>query len=237
MPQNLRRIRLELWIRESSPDRCLHRGLLGRLDAWRNRISETAGSPRRGSPPAVRCPAKGHIGQRLSVGDVPTRDYIFNRILPRPRDLLFLTNTAINNAVNAGHDQVLEADIRSAERTYSRFAFEAAIVANGITSGKLEELLFEFAGSSALLTDEDIANALNRVGVPIDVQEDVIAHMLSLEFIGREIGEGRFTYGSEGPDAKLANVLARKTAEAHGGMRRYRVHPAFCPYLELNEDT
>lgn len=172
-----------------------------------------------------------------SVGGTPTRDYIFNRILPRPRDLLYLINTAISNAVNAGHDQVLEVDIKSAERTYSRFAFEAALVANGITSDKLEELLFEFAGSSAFLSDDDIANALNRVGVPTDVQEDVITHLLSLEFIGRETGVGRFTFGSEGPDAKLANVLARKTAEANGGVRRYRVHPAFCPYLELNEEA
>jgi hypothetical protein len=170
-----------------------------------------------------------------SVDGTPTRDYIFKRILPRPRDLLFLINAAINNAVNAGHDQVLESDIRSAERTYSRFAFEAALVANGITSEKLEELLFEFAGSSAVLTDEDIANALNSAGVAPDVQEDVVAHLISLEFIGRETGMGRFTFGPEGPDAKLANVLARKIAEANGGVRRYRVHPAFCPYLELDE--
>jgi hypothetical protein len=170
-----------------------------------------------------------------SLNGIPTRDYIYNRILPRPRDLLFLVNVAINNAINAGHHQVLETDIRSAEHTYSRFAFEAALVANGITSDKLEELLFEFAGESAFLTEEDVADALSRVGVATNIRKDVITHLLSLEFIGHETGEDRFSFGLEGSDAKLVNVLARKVAEAKGGMRRYRVHPAFCPYLELDE--
>jgi hypothetical protein len=170
-----------------------------------------------------------------TVDDISTRDYLFARILPRPRDLLFLINAAMASAVNAGHEQVLDEDIRKAERAYSRFAFEAALVANTITSDKLEELLYEFVGSSAIITETDIESALARAGVPSGMRAEVIAHLLTLQFIGREIGAGRFSYGSEGPDAKVTDVLARKTAEAHGGLRRYRVHPAFCPFLELDE--
>jgi hypothetical protein len=171
-----------------------------------------------------------------TVGSVPTRDYLFARVLPRPRDLLFLINGAMANAVNAGHQQVNDEDIRSAERAYSRFAFEAALVANSITTDKLEELLYEFVGSSALITEDDIGSALARAGISSAVQTDVVAHLLALQFVGREVGDGRFSYESEGPDAKVTDVLARKAAEAHGGLRRYRVHPAFCPFLELVED-
>jgi hypothetical protein len=171
-----------------------------------------------------------------TVGVVPTRDYLFARVLPRPRDLLFLVNSAVANAANAGHQQVLDEDIRDAEHSYSRFAFEAALVANSITTDKLEELLYEFVGSSALITEEDITSAFMRTGISSDMRADVISHLLSLQFIGREIGEGRFSYDSEGPNARVTEVLARKAAEAHGGLRRYRVHPAFCPFLEITED-
>lgn len=171
-----------------------------------------------------------------TVGVVPTRDYLFTRVLPRPRDLLFLVNNAVANAANAGHQQVLEDDIKDAERSYSRFAFEAALVANSITTNKLEELLYEFVGSPALITEDDIRAALGRARISLDAQADVISHLLSLQFIGREVGEGRFSYGTEGPDARVTDVLARKAAEARGGVRRYRVHPAFCPFLEITED-
>jgi len=171
----------------------------------------------------------------LDVKGIPTRRYLFNRVLPRPRDLLFLVNTAVANAVNAVHEQVDEEDISKAERSYSQFAFEAALVANSITSDKLEELLFEFAGESAFLTSEDIAKALARVKVAAEKFDDVVNHLLSLEFIGRETGEGKYSYGAEGPEAQRAKVLARKYAEKQGRPERYRVHPAFCPYLELDE--
>jgi hypothetical protein len=169
------------------------------------------------------------------VRGVPTRQYLFNRILPRPRDLLFLVNTAVANAVNAVHEQVDEEDIAKAERSYSQFAFEAALVANSITSDKLEELLFEFAGESAFVTGEDLTKALARTKIPTEKYNDVVEHLLSLEFIGREIGEERYSYGAEGPEAQRARVLARKYAERQGRPERYRVHPAFCPYLELEE--
>jgi hypothetical protein len=170
-----------------------------------------------------------------TVDEVPTRDYLFDRVLPRPRDLLFLINSAMANAVNAGHQLVLADDIKSAERTYSRFAFEAALVANSITTNKLEELLYEFVGSPALITEQDIQSALVRAGIPADVKTDVTDHLLALQFIGREIGQDKFSYESEGPSAKVTAVLARKAAAAHGGLARYRIHPAFCPFLEIAE--
>lgn len=109
-----------------------------------------------------------------TVEGTPTRDYLFDRILPRPRDLLFLINSAMANAVNAGHQQVLAEDIRSAERNYSRFAFEAALVANSITTDKLEELLYEFAGSPALITERDIESAVARAGISPDMKSNVL---------------------------------------------------------------
>jgi hypothetical protein len=171
-----------------------------------------------------------------TVDEVPAREYLFSRILPRPRDLLFLINDAMANAVNAGHQEVLAEDIKNAEQSYSRFAFEAALVANSITTNKLEELLYEFVGSPAVITEHDIESALTRAGISSDVKSDVTDHLLTLQFIGREVGEKRFSYESEGPRAKVTAVLARKTADAHGGLRRYRIHPAFCPFLEIVEE-
>ncbi len=171
-----------------------------------------------------------------TVDGVSTREYLFGRILPRPRDLLFLINSAMTYAVNAGHQQVLAEDIAKAEGSYSRFAFEAALVANSITTNKLEELLYEFVGSSAVITEHDIESALARAGISPDMKADVTDHLIALQFIGREVGEGQFSYESEGPKARVTAVLARNAANAHGGLNRYRIHPAFCSFLEIVEE-
>lgn len=170
-----------------------------------------------------------------NVEELPTKEYLLTRSLPRPRDLLYIVNAAVSNAVNAGHTFVEEEDIVRAAKSYSRFAVEAILVANSITTEKLEELLYELGGGPALIGEQDILVAMQRAGVNESLRDDVVAHLLSLEFLGRETAPDRYSYGDEGPQARLAEVLARKVAEARGTPARYRVHPAFCPYLELVE--
>lgn len=66
---------------------------------------------------------------------------------------------------------------------------------------------------------------------------EVIKHLLSVEFLGWQTGVERFSFGAEGSNARLAQVLARKYAATSNGALRYRIHPAFWDYLEISGAT
>lgn len=76
-----------------------------------------------------------------TVRGSPTRLYLCKRILPRPRDIVFLCNAAVALAVNRGHARIEETDIIDAEKQYSQYAFEMIQVENGITVPELEAVL------------------------------------------------------------------------------------------------
>jgi hypothetical protein len=63
-----------------------------------------------------------------TVGGIPTWEYIGRRILPRPRDLIYLIKSALQFAVNRGRTRVAEKDLIDGEKQYSRFALDSLIV-------------------------------------------------------------------------------------------------------------
>lgn len=168
-----------------------------------------------------------------TVDGIETRDYIFERVLPRPRDILFLVGAAAANATNARRSKISAEDLKEASLAYSQFALEAALVPNGIDSETLSDLFLEFAGGPARLTYADIAQHCENVGLGGEDTESAVEHLLSIEFLGHEVAEGRFRFGLEGRDARLVKKLATTYAKQAKGAVHYRVHPAFWSYLEI----
>ena len=83
------------------------------------------------------------------VNDMDTREYLLSRVLPRPRDMVYLCNAAVMAAVNSRNDRVEEADILAAEKNYWQFAYQALLVENGITVQEFEDVLLEFVNSDS----------------------------------------------------------------------------------------
>jgi hypothetical protein len=127
-------------------------------------------------------------------------------------------------------------DVLQAELAYSQFAFEAALVPNGISSETLEELLFEFAGGQASVGADEVSKLCEIVGIRPKQYDDVLQHLLAIDFLGRQTGDQRYSFGAEGKDARLAEALARRHARELGTTPTYRIHPAFWPYLEVQAD-
>ena len=67
-----------------------------------------------------------------TIDDIPTKDYLFINILKRPRDLIYLVKSAINESVNH-RNRIIEADdIKNAQKIYFDF-----LVSNTVTEYKL----------------------------------------------------------------------------------------------------
>ncbi len=171
-----------------------------------------------------------------TVKGVPVKEYLTHQILPRPRDLIFLVKAAVAMAVNRTHPVVTESDVLEAEKQYSQYALESIVVENGLTIENLEAILYEFVGSRAHLTREQVETCLAKASVPKEQYGRVIDHLSGLTFLGVEVSENKFRFAEDPQEYRKTLVLARKLAEQRGGGLRYTINPAFWAFLEIWPD-
>lgn len=168
----------------------------------------------------------------VEVNSLPTRDYVLWRALPRPRDIIFLGNAALTTAINRRHDKVYAQDFSHAESLYSRFAVEALLVESEAQGFELEEVLFEFAGLDSTVEDSELREVLSGV----NDTEGVINWLVRTSFLGIETRDGSFVYVEGDSEAKKKRKAADRLAARLNRPLRYRVHPAFRPYLDIRDD-
>jgi hypothetical protein len=165
-----------------------------------------------------------------TVRGITARSYLTWRVLPRPRDLIQFVNAILAAAVNRRHGRVEEADVLTAEAQYSQFAHSVMAIENDLESGLLEEAVFCLAGGSAVLTEAEIASAMGARW-----SEMLLLQLLQCQFLGIETRPGHFEH-SDDPHLLARNRALGKTfAQQRGEDARYRIHPAYRPYLEISD--
>ena len=153
----------------------------------RDKLTFTKPSPcgRRPTPPSNR-----EIGQRRADGQItadevwvrffeelvdgiPTKDYLVSRILPRPRDVIYLCKAALLAAVSHRHARISKTDITQAEKyLYSKYAFNALEAETSPQIPRVEDFLYELAGSSAVVTEGELCVLAKKVGLPTTTFRD-----------------------------------------------------------------
>ncbi|MDQ6945272.1 MAG: hypothetical protein M3256_03140 [Actinomycetota bacterium] len=167
------------------------------------------------------------------INGMRTREYVLWRVLPRPRDLVYLCNASLMEATNNRHAVVDASDIAGGERAYSQFAFEALLVESDPEAG-LADLLFDFAGRTATLTKGQLSSILHEDLRP-DFDE-LIGTLLRSSFLGLEVDDEIYEYFTDETSEKKHRALALRLEEKRGNVARYRIHPAFRPFLEIDDD-
>lgn len=171
------------------------------------------------------------------VKDIPTREYLTERILKRPRDIVYLVKAAVSFAVNRKHDRVEEKDVLDGEKQYSQYALDSILVENGVTIPQLESVLFEFVGCRAVSPEEDVKRLVSKAGIPTKNIDDVVDHLVKLSFLGVEIAEHFFAYSDEPRELKKNKILSDHFSEQNRRHRHYEITPPFRSYLEINEES
>ncbi|NTW38685.1 MAG: hypothetical protein HGA44_02175 [Cellulomonadaceae bacterium] len=166
------------------------------------------------------------------VRGLPTRDYFLWRALRRPRDFVYFANASLTTAINRRHSTVEPSDVVYAEKQYSRFAMEALLVEGEATNSGLEELLYEFAGLGSTLDADTLMDVLSPSADPAATRDWLIAS----SFLGLELREGEFAYVEGDTAAKRKYKVAERGAHGRDQAMRFRVHPAFRAYLEIQDD-
>ncbi len=166
-----------------------------------------------------------------TVQGVPLKEYVQKLIIPRPRDIIFLFKMALQEAVNRNHRKVEEIDFASAEFAYSEYAFQSLLPENGKRVRDFESILYEFVGSNAILSQEEV-----EAYVSISTEEDpnyIVQILCETTFLGQEISVEKFEYYSEKKPAQITNKLAQRHTERTGNSKRYKINSAFHNYLGI----
>lgn len=158
-----------------------------------------------------------------------TKEFIMDCIFPRPRDLIYFFKSCKDTAVSRGHEMIQESDIMQAYKEYSSWVFKALLVENNMATKQMEDFLYELVGSSGVITEDVIVNAMRNTGLST-TDEDVekfIDHLVDLTILGREVKDQVFEYEYDVDNFKKIKMLAQKL-----NSRKYKIHNALIPYLE-----
>jgi len=173
---------------------------------------------------------------KLFIGEVngiPPRAYFVRRCLPRPRDLVYFVKAALAKAVDRSHKQVTATDITDAEKDYSYFALQTALVEGQTRIPELDDVLLAFAGCSTVIDQNEVEYCLAEAGVPESRYEIVIEELLFLNFLGIHLGNDDFRFLEDADQLRKLLVLEKKARKKSGRGASYRIHPAFHAYLEI----
>lgn len=162
------------------------------------------------------------------VDDVAIKDFIFDNIIARPRDLITLIKAALNNAISRKHNFIEESDIKKALEIYSHFAFETLVSEIGPQFSMIGNILSEFTGDKEIIEKSKILNAMAMYEVSQEESEVLLGALCKLSFLGLEIKSSVFKFLYNEDEYNKYNVMARKLVELDKtNEQRYKIHNAF----------
>ena len=177
------------------------------------------------------------IWQKLfpdSVDGLTARDFVLASVLPRPRDLIHFVRGAVGTAIDRGHATVEAGDLVTARARYSQYAFNSILNEDDPRKGRLESVLYEFAGASRV-TKREVESRLDAAQVAISDREFYLDLLCDLGFLGIESASG-FRYPADEEERRTLRNVARVLAANDGRDERFEVNPAFDHVLQIDRD-
>ncbi len=165
------------------------------------------------------------------VRGVPVKEFIYNIIIPRPRDIIYLFKTAKDYALARGHDRIEEVDLLSSYSEYSAWVFKSLLVENGITIKQLSDFMYQLVGENSTLSIEEVSTKMALSG--LDTSDEMVSkftdHLVTLSILGRQIKEGEFAFEYDYESSEKNKIMANRLEE-----KRFKINNAIGPYLGLN---
>lgn len=165
-----------------------------------------------------------------NVEDENVKNYILDRIIPRPRDIIFFFKKAQESAVLKGHNIIEEADLNSAYKEYSSWFFLSLLVEGEVATEKLREFLYQLFGRPNILDKETIYIYMAEAGIKNDSEEYLkvfIEQLSGLSILGREVKKDDFRFEYDFDSKDKIRIMADRL-----GNSRFKIHNALVPYLE-----
>lgn len=159
-----------------------------------------------------------------------TSQYLIDRCLMRPRNLLKLVEYCRGFAVNLDHERIESADIRKGLRSYSNDLVIEADRELADVEPSAEGLIYQFVGEPSEMSEEELGAVFKNHGVAPESHDRVLEFLLYFGFLGIRPGteDVRYVY-TVGYDMGILKAVLRKNRNSV----RFVLNPAFWPALDV----
>ena len=169
-----------------------------------------------------------------NVDGMETKRYLLHHVMPRPRDLIHVVRTAIDNCVGRSRSRIEADDLKDALREYYQFLLENMFSEYGGYVPNIRDVVQAFAGGPTQLSGYQIWTTLVGKKAAARGFRETVEFLVRVSFLGMEIdGVAEFAYTSD--DVRRLLPLVRRGLrwyELRG--TRFVVHPAFYAGLGLD---
>ena len=157
-----------------------------------------------------------------------TSQFMIDRCLMRPRNLLKIFSHCMGSAVNFRRKKIEPEDIEKGMVNYSNDLIIEADQELANIETEAEGLLYHFIGEDWSFSDEELCQLFEEHSLPKEKYENVINFLLYFGFLGvsKDSEESVFIF-DVGYDMRKLEVLVAK----HGAHVNYTLNPAFWPGL------
>ena len=141
------------------------------------------------------------------VSGVATKQYILERVMPRPRDLIHVVKTAIDNCVGREHSRIEADDLKDALSEYYLFLVDNMFTEYGAYLSTLQRLVQSFSGSRVRHNQFQIFGIVRPCLSSWNEFGRVVEFLFRVSFLGVKIGEGvEFAYTNDDVERLLPIV-------------------------------
>ncbi len=168
------------------------------------------------------------------VEGLDTKDYLTSRIIPRPRDIIYWCNAALNNASDNRHTIIEQEDILLAEEEYSQYATESLLSELIARVPNAEAFLYNFIRASKILTYNQVRKFARTAKIPEEQIPGVIELLTDTSFLGQEVRPETFAFNLEEGRKRAIQAQARNTAKQVKQVR-FLINVPYHAFLEIRE--
>ena len=166
---------------------------------------------------------------------VDTRQYLLRHTMPRPRDLIHVVRTAINNSVGRSHSRIEADDLKDALKEYYQFLLDNLCAEYSVYMPTMRNLIQAFSGSPVRQTRRRIWWTVRDHLRASDGLERVVEFLVRVSFLGIERrGRVEFVYTNDAAEL-LVPVLRRRLRWYYFRGTGFVIHPAFHAGLGVDE--
>lgn len=155
-------------------------------------------------------------------------EYLIERSLMRPRNLLKILAHCRGSAVNLHHERIEEQDIQKGLATYSGDLLIEIDQELTDIDPEATELIYVFQDEGTDFSREDLEVLMDIKNIPVEHVEKIVEFLLYYGFLGIKVADREPRYIHDvGYDMKVLKA----SVEKHRNALRYVVNPAFRPAL------
>lgn len=174
------------------------------------------------------------------AGGQPTFDYLIERTMLRPRDILQFCSRCLDEARQSGHDRVLAQDIRAAEHQFSRDLFDHLKREYAVGYPDLEIIGAELMGAPNTMLDREFKDRLQKTAMRPEMErysiDDLCVFCYDSGIVGLQLSDSVCYSFSDGLSLE-AIPRAVRLAEANGVPLRVVIHKGLHDKFEVREQN